>query len=222
MPAYDSSTRYKGNNRYLSIIGTDKVNCIIKNDVGYYTTSTYVDNACLKLAGNCYIANLTLVNTDENYPESGESDRHKAYCVHADFNAADGDIFEINNCKMVNNHFACIGFGLRGGYTLKIINCELESTMHEQNGDGYATLYGHDGDSEGSQNLDVRNCIIINSNKTKSISVLNAYDKKINLRFVQNVCGHVGGTGFSYVSAYHTIDSLSYGNNIAEMNKVVE
>lgn len=221
MPAYDSSTRYKANNRYLSIVGTDKINCIIQNKVGYYITGdNYTDNACIKLAGNCYLANVTLVSTDEEYPGGAEADRHKAYCVHADFTAPENTIFEINNCRMVNNHFACIGFGLRKNYTLKIINTEMTTTMHENNGDGYGTLYGHDGPQDGQQNLVVVNCVIENTNTTKAIAVLNAYNKAMNLTFINNVCGHNGGTGFSYISDYQTINKMSYGNNIPEMNFV--
>lgn len=49
MPAYDSTTRYKGSNRYLSIIGTDRNSCIVRNDNGYYCVSPYVDNGVIKM-----------------------------------------------------------------------------------------------------------------------------------------------------------------------------
>ena len=219
MPEYNSSTRSKGNNRYLSIIGTDKINCVIENTVGYYITgSNYTDNSCLKLGGNCYIANLTIISSDEDYPSVVELDRHKAYCIHCDFSADANTTLEINNCRLINNHFSCIGFGLRGDYTLKIINTEMSSTMHENNGDAYATLYVHDGNYDGKQTLIVKNCTIINTNKTKSISIQNAYDKEIDLTFINNVCGHSGGVGYSSDSTYHKLSSISYGNNIEEMN----
>jgi len=222
MAQYNETTRRFGNNRYLSIIGTDKNNCIIMNNVGHYTTSPYVDNACLKLAGNVYIANLTIISTDENYPSSGANDRHKAYCVHLDFAAPENTVCEINNCVLVNNHFSCIGFGLKKNYTIKIVDCEMIATMHSENGlTTYGTLYGHDGinasDSEIQQHLFVKGCVITNTNGDYGITYINSYNKLTDLTLINNIVDVPQGDGFKK-SSLASLTKKCFGNNISSMN----
>lgn len=222
MAQYNGTTRRFGSNRYLSIIGTDKNNCIIRNNVGYYTTNPYVDNACLKLAGNVYVANLTIISTDENYPSLGENNRHKAYCIHLDFTAPENTVCEINNCVLVNNHFSCIGFGLKKNYTIKIVDCEMIATMHSENGlTNYGTLYGHDGsdasDSEIQQHLFVKGCVITNTNGDYGITYINSYDKLTDLTLINNIVDVPQGNGFKK-SSLASLTKKCFGNNISNMN----
>ena len=125
MDEYDSTKRHFANNRNLSIIGLDRNTCIVRNDNGNYTTNPYVDNAPFKLSGKVLISNLTIISSDEQ----NNAGNGIAYCVHVDSEANEGDIMEIRDCILYNNHGACIGIGLRQGFTLKIVGCEVKSDL---------------------------------------------------------------------------------------------
>ena len=226
-------SRSNAQNRYLSIIGTDKNNCVVRNDVGYYLVGggNYVDNSSLRLAGNVYVANLTIISTDSNYPSDAPADRHMSYCIHLDMNAPGGTVCEINNCVLINDHFACLGYGLRTNYTIKIVNCELTSTFNEENKatigrgsatDYYATLSGHDGvgtsTEEITQHIEVRNCVITNTNDKYGVSYYNARDGLTDMTLINNVIDvPIGGEGF-IKSSTASLTKKCFGNNIASMN----
>ena len=232
---YVMPTNYSRNNaqnRYLSIIGTDKNNCIVRNDVGFYVTgSNYTDNSPLRLAGNVYVANLTIISTDSNYPQDGATDRHKSYCIHLDMDAPEGAVCEINNCVLVNDHFACIGYGLRTNYTIKIVNCELTSTFHESNKatvntgnstDYYSTLWGHDGTdtstTEITQHIVVKDCVITNTNDINGLSYYNARNGLADMTLINNIVDvQSGGSGFIKANTA-TLTRKCFGNNIQSMN----
>lgn len=216
----EAHTRDVGHNRYLSIVGTDKNNCIVRNDVGFYQAGEYIDNSCLKMSGNCYIANLTIISTIDNYPLSAPSDRHKAYCIHVDFDAPEGAVLEINNCVMRNDHFSCVGFGLRKNFTLKIVNCELTSTMYDDDATGYGTIYGHDG-SNGSttdrnQYLMIKGCVIENTNSDYAVRYLQAYGNLVEATYINNVAVSQGATYAASVQLQKS--NKCFGNNVSLMN----
>lgn len=209
--------------RYLSIIGTDKNNCILRNDRGYYITGeNYEDDACLRLAGNVYIANLTIISTDANYPSDKVANRHMAYCIHADFSANAGDVMEINNCILINNHFACIGAGLKNDFTVKVVGCDLKSTMSENVTTSYrGTIITHNGSNgsteESRQHLYVKDCVITNTNGAYGIQSASAYDGQLaDFTLINNVV-YANGDGFLLASNY-SLTNKCYGNNIVSMN----
>ena len=195
MPAYDSTTRYKCYNRYLTIIGTDKNQCIIRNDVGYYNTNPWQDNAPIKMQGNVYLERLTIICTDDNFvlPEGVEESYvgryHKAYCVHFDHECEAETIAEINNCRLINNHFACVGIGSRN--TIKIVDTELEMTLYETfpsdlYGNDVGVIAGHDGNTDSRQTLFIKNCVIKNENGNYSVTMGNAYGKNVDISLLFN------------------------------------
>lgn len=195
MPAYDSTTRYKCYNRYLTIIGTDKNQCIIRNDVGYYNTNPWQDNAPIKMQGNVYLERLTIICTDDNFvlPEGVEESYvgryHKAYCVHFDHECEAETIAEINNCRLINNHFACVGIGTRN--TIKIVDTELEMTLYETfpsdlYGNDVGVIAGHDGNTDSRQTLFIKNCVIKNENGNYSVTMGNAYGKNVDISLLFN------------------------------------
>lgn len=222
------NNRNMGGYRHLSIIGTDKNNCILRNDRGYYITGeNYEDDACLRLAGNVYIANLTIISTDTNYPAGKEANRHMAYCIHADFSANAGNVMEINNCILVNNHFACIGAGLKDNYTVKIVDCELTSTMHAELTTSYeGTIITHNGSNgsteESRQHLYVKDCVITNTNGAYGIQSASAYDGQLaDFTLINNIVDvPAESDGFSMSSNY-SLTKKCYGNNISSMNYTV-
>ena len=222
-PTLSFADKYKWcQNRYLSIVGTDKNNCIIRNDKGYYNADDGLgDNAPIKLSGNIYIANLTIISTDNENASQEDVKYHLSYCIHIDSAAPEGSIMEIHNCRLVNNHAPCIGFGLPKNVVLKITDCELEADMYDTS-ETYAgaVIWGHDREGASSvqvqEHLFVKNCIIKSSNGY-AVRVLNNRGFLADCVFVGNACAVPFGKGIS-LGAGTTVVAPSFGNNIAEMN----
>ena len=213
--SYEMPTAFScdSGNRNLSIIGCDKNSVVIWNDKGTYFgngTADFRDNAPLKLSGNVTLRNLTIRSLCTN-PDVVK-DNYASYCIHIDFNANDGDVMEIDNCNMYNDHGACIGIGLRAGFTLRIKDCMLFS-----NTQGDSTWNGavvcHDGSVSGNaQRIElIHNIIEANSNTCVSIS--NAYGNRMDALFIGNAI-----FGASSNPVYHSstvdIDVKSCLNNI--------
>lgn len=148
-------------NRNISIVGFDKCKCIVKNTKGLYATgsepgiSEYVDNACFILSGNIYIANLTIISTDEDFPEELEDGLRRSYCVHIDGDAPSGAVAEVHNCILKNTHSACIGVGLRNNTEVRVTDCICESDVNPaldemMNKKYFGVVQGHDNNSLGA------------------------------------------------------------------------
>lgn len=220
----DKFSAYCGN-RYLAIVGTDKQNCILRNDKGYYNAAgsdpnNLGDNSPLKISGNIYIANLTIISTDtENASESAE-EYHLSYCIHIDAGAMEGSIMEVHNCRLVNNHAPCIGFGIPKNVTLKITDCDLESNFYNPNLTyGGAIVYGHDRDgstSEVQEHLIIRNCVLKSSNGN-AVKFVNNNNALADCVFIGNACDLPTGKGI-VLGAGTTVVFPSFGNNLSEMN----
>ena len=210
--------------RYLSIIGTDKVNCILRNDKGYYNASSsgenLGDNSVIKINGNVYIANLTLISTDDENESESSLLYHNSYCLHTDIDANENSILEIHNCRLINDHAPCIGFGIPKNCTLKLTDCELESTFFDPNVvNGGAVIYGHDRHGSTVQieeHLVVKNCIIRSSNG-HAVKFTNNNSSLADCVFVGNACALPSGKGISLDSTT-TVIAPSFGNNVADMN----
>ena len=219
MDTYDSSTRNYGNRRYLSIIGTDKHNCIIRNDKGYYNAVDYVDNSCIKMQGNVYLANLTIISTDDDFqaPEGVEQEEankwNKAYCVHFDFGADSGSICEINNCVLINDHFACVGCGNKG--KLIFSNCDFKLTSYNPS-DKRGCVFVHD--SKGFPNTEfiVKNCVL--ESDYYCIFVTNAYNEQMNLTFINNVAVNESGNVINTLPSNFVKTNKCYGNSDSNLN----
>jgi len=212
-------------NRYLSIIGTDKVNCILRNDNGYYNSSgsqegNLGDNSVIKLSGNVYIANLTIIATDTENASETDDYYHRSYCIHADAPVPSGGITEIHNCHLINNHAPCIGFGIYPNATLKITDCELEADFYNPSTTyGGAVIYGHDRGGSTSvieEHLIIKNCTFVSSNG-HAVKIINNNSSLMDASFTSNVCDVPSGKGFVN-GATTTLTKLCYGNNVAEMN----
>ena len=211
--------------RHLSIIGYDKVNTILRNDKGYYNaavseTGNLGDNTPLKLSGNIYIANLTIISTDSENAGNTDPLYHQSYCIHMDDSAYEGDIMEVHNCRLVNNHAPCIGFGIPKNATIKITDCELESDFWNPDAVyGGAVIYGHDRGGSTSvteEHIIIKNCMFKSSNghAFKSINNQNAL---MDCIFVGNACALPTGKGV-VLGDTTTIIPPSFGNSIQEMN----
>lgn len=214
-----------GYGRHLSIVGTDKAGTIIQSKNSYYYPQVQ-DGSCIKVAGNVYIANLTLISSDEEYQEPAGTEytnRHHSYCIHIDSQAWPGDVTEINNCVMINHHNCCIGAGIKEGHTLKIVNCEMKShLMYKNESYGSATIYAHDANGDTSdpatEHLYIKNCVI-ESDADLAIKVKSVYQAKIKCSFINNLCTHTGaGQGIEMTSGYVSKTDICFGNNLPQMN----
>lgn len=202
--------------RTISIIGANKDSCIIRNDDGVYNTGasgTYIDSAPLKMAGNCYLENLTIISTATN--STSEASENKSYCVHLDFFANEGSRLTVHNCRMINDHNCCIGIGLHNGYTIEISYCELEST--NTNGNGWGTIIAHEGSEKGDCKLILKDNVIVD-HTNNGITIDHPYNGNIVLDLVRNVVVN-NGSPITMDNKYHTLSSMCFGNNRNEMNK---
>lgn len=202
--------------RTISIIGANKDSCIIRNDDGVYNTGasgTYIDSAPLKMAGNCYLENLTIISTATN--STSEASENKSYCVHLDFFANEGSRLTVHNCRMINDHNCCIGIGLHKGYTIEISYCELEST--NTNGNGWGTIIAHEGSEKGDCKLILKDNVIVD-HTNNGITIDHPYNGNIVLDLVRNVVVN-NGSPITMDNKYHTLSNMCFGNNRNEMNK---
>lgn len=211
MPKVSHTSTFAAN-RKLSIIGESKENVILYNNDGAYTNgSGAVDSTPLRLSGQVTIKNVTIRSLSTEYSGSGTP---ASYCVHVDFAGADGDIMEIENCRMYNDHYACIGIGLRAGFTLKIRNCELYSVSHEtfahQGWNG--AIICHDGSTAGNpQRIEMYNNLI-ECTGDHAVSLMPAYSNQIDALFIGNAI-FAAGTPV-YKGSPVVIDSRTCLNNI--------
>lgn len=176
--------------RNIAIVGENKDSCIIINNVGYYRWQDEVDYSALRISGNVYLHNLTFISSSEKYFDEYKRNRwtsktnHRAYCLHVDDGATEGSELYIENCNFYNDHFTCIGFGLRKDFTLRINKCYMESTFApDSDGDIFGTLYGHPeaNRTRKGQRLIVENCTILNKNKNHAISLLGNWGNRIEV-----------------------------------------
>lgn len=240
---------YKEVNRYVNIIGVYRDACILRGSVGYY--GEYGDFALLRLNGNVLIKNLTLINTCDDYDETIEekgwtstqeqdvNNRIMAYCIHCDALRNKGTTITIENCKMYNDHFSAVGWGLRPG-ALRIANCVIETNVDpaidQRTGfPSYGSIYGHLSNQYPEDNtnnrLEIVRNVIINRNHRNSVKQMSAlsagtdYSKVSSfLQFIGNVIKTtdtqhsldiVTVDGYPLINA---IDEMSYGNNVESMN----
>lgn len=223
--SHDDDNRYCSN-RHLSIIGVDKVNCILRNDKGYYNGSASSegnlgDNSVIKVSGNVYIANLTIISTDVENADNPDPVYHRSYCIHNDAPSPQNATLEIHNCILKNNHAPCVGFGIGLHNTMKITDCEMESELWnpaDWRGDGGA-LYGHDrvgSSAEIQEYVMVKNCYIKCSN-SHAFDYIDANGYLIELTFIGNACDLPNNKGVS-IAGTATIGKASCNNNVAGMN----
>ena len=214
----------------------------------YYYYQEDVDYALLRLSGNVTVKNFTFRQTCSRYEEVAtengwdlEDPHARAYCYHADAARNVGDVITIENCKMYNDHFSCIGFGLRLESIVRIVDCELVSDVNStteamSDFSEYGTLYGHlaAGQTDApNQNLEVLRCLIKNVYYDCGVSMKNGSgvidasgftNISSTLMFVQNVVRTSNqANAFKNFTVegnpqVNAISDMSYGNNINNMN----
>lgn len=208
---------------YISFIGVNKHDCIIRNDDGIYGhTPLYYDGVGI-------IANLTIISTHDEYTyhEGDNVDNIKAYAIHADnqdANQRSEGILEINNCILISKQAAAIGIGTRENHEVRIVNCQCLSDMPSWSVRSYsgailAHSYAYADNQNQKLTLIGNTCISTGSNGGLTIFNNSQYAGLdallVNNLFYQKDVGHkvsIGGTN-------NTINNASYGNSVASTNK---
>ena len=221
----------------FSLIGTDRNTCIIRDDSGEY------NRAPLRISGNAYVANLTLIATHDkanNYITNGNLNTNPSYALHIDDRHPDDNKkyrCTVENCVLISKQNPAVGIGLDKNQIIELINCEcvreqtddmftvtsVSSNVFAWKPDGgavfYHALYPHYTSDEGYQTLRVKNCIITNNaNNVIGGEPGSSLDDKVVLEFIGNSGVAANGLAWNKGLTKATISKLSYGNNIQSMN----
>ena len=227
-----------GGGHYVSLIGLNRNDCIIRDDSGIY------HNCPLRIEGNSYVANLTLISTHKNksdFVTNGIINYLPSYGIHIDDrHANDDDDYKITveNCYIYSEQNPAVGIGLDKNQIVEFINCEMVSNISDDvlnatgsfegnwawkpNGGAlfYHALYsGNYTNDNGYQKLVVKDCIIRNNAPNVAFGEGGGMEEQVTLEFINNV-GYSTNNGTSFVKglAGATISPFSYGNNCDGMN----
>jgi hypothetical protein len=226
---------YTEASRNITIKGVDKNTCILYNDIGFYDYTIGTDCTPLRLNGNVTIENLTIkslstefdnyVNTEGYIPR--DDYRKIAYCIHRDGSNGPNTMFTVKNCILINDHMACIGFGLRPNTELVIEDCYLQSEQAQEHSkaDEYGTIYGHFYHNQTglNQNLSIVRCQIVNKTSYQAINIMDAKspaatpaDTFGTFKFIGNATDTSRPDDSLVISStlegFYNIDTLSFGN----------
>ena len=124
--------------RYISIIGVNKANCIIRSDSGNYKLP------CGEPLTNGIIKNLTFIMTnDDQDPNATQG----GYCLHIDCRTLNdvGYNMVIEDCDFEDASGPCLGIGMHKNCTLTIRRCNFKTTLNESYAphEGYTNLYNY-------------------------------------------------------------------------------
>lgn len=245
---YDEVLFIKGTH-YVSLIGTNRETCVIKDDSAHY------NNAPLRIQGACYVANLSFIATADKY-SSDTGTGHEAwkkdvlagasvfpwmntigsYAVHCD-DDTNGEfttcLFE--NCYMYSDTFPAFGSGMQLNNTIYLLNCDLLTSIDEDiynanklNSQGTILCHGYYPESpvaEPKQSLIVKDCRISGIN-SKCLNMYNSDNApKADITFINNTFdnNHKNSVNdiltFTFDTQY--INSSSHGNNVEFFNKTL-
>ena len=234
---------------YVSLIGTNRNDCIIKDGTAIY------NNSPLRIAGQCYVANLTFISTAEKYSSSTGTGKEAwktdvlngvknpewlstigSYAVHCD-DVTNGEttVARFENCYMYSETFPAFGSGMQLNNTIELVGCALISNIDEDvynkglgNMQGALTVHGKFPDEkvdEPNQKLFVRDCYIegVNSrcvNMYPSNNAPKASIVFINNTFMNNHTSSIDDlVQFTFDTEY--IEKCSNGNNIDFFNRTL-
>ena len=206
----------------LSIIGTDRNNCIL-----CYSDDFYNFPPLQMAAGK--LENLTVRVMKHIMPEDVTP---KAYCMHVDDDHLIGKSLQVRNVTFFSDSYQTVGIGLRPSSMVVFDSCSFYSMG------SYAALFCHDWETKKGtilQNLIVMNCEFYNEGPAPTIlmhsqeiagaqatalfvnnKITNRADKKA-LFGMQMSLPPVSGSGFLGTSDW-VLDERSIGNSASELN----
>lgn len=220
-------------NYNIHLVGVSKETCILKNG-----TASYFSNPLMMNIGS--VENLTIIADDYDNPSPVITDG-TSYGIHIDYERTNEFTCVVKNCKIVSKWNAAIGIGVRCKQTLKIIDCELISTVSEklwsdttQNWYYMGALFVHNDATpitEGAAEIYIRNCDINGYGNAITLLSLNNGNALI-FNAIDNTC-HSTLKGVSNDNLFDRNGThlegrlsgndiykgiLSHGNNIAILN----
>ena len=220
-------------NSYLSIIGENKHDVVIRTKTGYYK-----DTPVNIQGGEALLKNLTVIadhtnNSDYQYIglETGNPSTDNiggAYALHVDFPGEGKTVIE--DCILISYQNSAVGMGTRSNQQVYFINCEIYSytpssfpTQATQNG---AFLY-HSASSNNAINqfVSLKDCKLFSEN----FKAFNYYDYSTNSNCIVdleiincNFGSNVIKTRESLVNITKNITGNitknSFGNNVVKCN----
>lgn len=131
---------------YVSLIGTNRNDCIIIDETALY------NNAPLRIQGQCYVANLSIISTANKYSSSTGSGHDGwvtdvlngvknpewlgtigSYAVHCD-DATNGEntTSRFENCYMYSETFPAFGGGMQLNNTIELVDCHLVTNIDKR------------------------------------------------------------------------------------------
>ena len=188
----------------LTIIGSDKKECIIESDTGRYK------DAPLMLNGNFFVENITVRMTLDSvgswyptYDGSNVADSYPGYAVHIDSPSFDSDREAhgiIKDCHIYSEAFPAVGMGLRNCQTVEFEDCSIErkiidDTFMNENAQGAFVVHSSNNESDKNYRL-----VLINN----KIS--------INKGYALHIRGELGNKSeFQYLTLNNNIYSDELG-----------
>lgn len=220
---------------YISIIGTNRSDCILIDRTGFY------ENSPLKITGNFTLRNLTIAATHEhteNFTENRPDDyRIGSYGLHLDDSAYTDEskkVAYIEDCTIISEQNAAVGVGMQKNCSVIFRNC----IMVNNTPDRMYELYSRPGFAGGllvhranlseptPQRLVLDNCRI-KSRKGYGIQFGGFSEEKhgMTLSCYNNIVysEERGRTGVVYIYTSDGVSSIeltpdSFGNNVDELN----
>ena len=111
---YRESVHMIGKN--INLEGTDRESCIIE-----FPATDYYNPPVQMSAGA--LQNLTVVATRS----AGDGTSYSAYCLHADYDAMEGNTIIVRNVHFIGESNQAVGIGLRPNCTVAFYDCFLEN-----------------------------------------------------------------------------------------------
>lgn len=218
MPTWTTVTKF--GNRYLNIVGIDRNNTIVESDGGNYV-DWYNDDTPIRLAGNCTVENLTVISKSTEFTP-GDGKKCLSYCIHIDYNAPAGSRVTVKNCRLINDHYACLGVGLRKDTTLEVIDCEFDYTLSDTAASvgGESAKMGailiHDGGDGGYQKAVIKDCVFTCRTNGTAVWAKDSLGTRVDVDIIN--CTMDYGTGNLRFVKNAYLGGKSHGNNIKASN----
>ena len=230
MPSvYEEQIKMWGKNRNL--VGLDKEKCIIVSKSRLY------NNEPLQANIGC-ISNLTLIAGYGLTPIDKDT-VSTSYALHVEYANATSFELVIENCNIISNVAPAIGLGVRYNQKVTIKNCYLETKAKEMYSSVYSNYFNcgaifcHN-DASGS-NLGTGGYISIENCELKGVSTAITLQSQNNgntltHRFLKNILWstengtenaitlRTEATSGHLVGSDGVLDSISFGNNVTELN----
>ena len=165
-PGVYNEVLFIGGTHYVSIIGMNRDDCIVKDGSADY------NKAPIRIAGQAYVANMTFIETAEDYVSAYGSGTGKsawktdvlagkakydwlgtmmAYAVHCDDTTnGENTICRFENCKMYSECGPAFGGGMQINEYIQLVNCELITNFDEDVYNYSITTTGKTGIAQGT------------------------------------------------------------------------